>query len=746
MGDQNQSPPLDGTPTTIVAGATTLADDVNQGTGNEREYLRSWDPITDRFRSHLRDETERHAASVPMNRARIRRWFRSLGFRLAAQPISALFTAIAIAALLGALALIGFNWPAWGDQGNDYAAIALAAGSATAFGAIVFSVTATASTRAADMAPGYSVVVLNRRSPWLSGIGIILVSAFLLAFASVNPTLQGALAAVLVAVSAVTWSWIAARSALTASDPLTIASDAGRYYRKALLRSARWAQRGLATGWPRRIRKDPELVRRLTWQHQQRVVAGMLRQIRAGVLSTAGKGSLAESVMLFEALVSAFDDYAAAVDGEIGPYNGLPDIVLGAADRLIEACIQHDDNEAAQYGIRQSVKMGGKGYADTDYASVRSLASQRVSSWVDRTWDNDTSTIPAAGMMAMGDLIAAWVSSSAYEDVQRELQTISKTALRSIDTHRIHIGQAATGQLARLFPVLANESNDHLRREYLKKWTKGTVPLALRAPHESLTGIAGVADSLVPGITLAGGPFLQRTIWEVIPPALPDAAGALLAMLHGAIGGFARGDTDEQTLERGLTEYLVVSYQTLLVLVANRDSIDGAAQAQESLALVTSIATSDKLASVLSSPDVAELVWSIILASSGLRIEEDSLVRVSGSILDALRVPDFWDQPPFDGAYLRAFVSGLMVINGQTDDAIGAWESAPIEAEAGRGPSGSAWDWGMHIGGLGRSPSTNRSRVTAPQSLLDFVNSLAIERYPKLAGVAELEDGGTHAD
>ena len=728
---------LSGPDRTIVAGETILIDDANQDTGNDREYLRAWDPITGTVRGQLRDETERLAASLPMSRARIRRWFRFLGFRLAAQPITALFAAIALAAIFGALALVGLNWPVWGHKGNDYAAITLAAGSATAFGAVVFSVTTTAFTRAADMAPGYSVVVLNRRSPWLSGVGIILVSAFLLAFASINPTLHGALAAVLVGVSAVTWSWIAARGALAASDPLNIATDAGRYYRKALLRSARWARSGLATGWPKSIRKDPELVKRLTWQSQQQVVAGMLRQIRAGVLSTAGRGSLTESVMLFEALASALDDYAESVSGEIGPYNGLPDIVLGAADRLIDACIQHDDNEAAQYGIRQIVRIGGKGYADPDYASVRSLAFQRLSSWVDRTWDNDTSTIPAGGMVGMGDLIGAWVLTSAYEDVQRELQTLSKTALRSMATRRIHIGQAATGQLARLFPVLANESNDHLRSEYLNQWTEEVVPLALMAPHEPLTGMAGVVDALVPGMTLAGGHFLQRTIWAVDPPALSDAAGAVLAVLDKAVGGFARLDTDEQMLVRGLTEYLVVAYQTLLVLVANRDSLDGAAQAEEFLALVEAVAESDKLASVLLSPDVAEVVWSILLASSALQVEEASLVRVSEVILGALGVPGSWDPPPLDGAYLRAFVSGLMVITQQSDDAIEAWESAAIEAEAGGGPFGSAWDWGMHIGGLGRSPSTNRNRVTASQSLLDHLNSQAIERFPGLAGGGE---------
>lgn len=46
-------------------------------------------------------------------------------------------------------------------------------------------------------------------------------------------------------------------------------------------------------------------------------------------------------------------------------------------------------------------------------------------------------------------------------------------------------------------------------------------------------------------------------------------------MLDKAITGFARGDGDEQTLQRGLTEYLAVAYQAQLVLVAKRDAVDG---------------------------------------------------------------------------------------------------------------------------------------------------------------------------
>jgi hypothetical protein len=81
-----------------------------------------------------------------------------------------------------------------------------------------------------------------------------------------------------------------------------------------------------------------------------------------------------------------------------------------------------------------------------------------------------------------------------------------------------------------------------------------------------------------------------------------------------------------------------------------------------------------------------------------------------------------------------------MVVNGQSIDAIEAWVSEAIEAEAGWEPFGSAWDWGMYIKGLGRSPSTNRNRVTASQSLFNLVNSLAIEGYPELAQGAELGD------
>lgn len=211
---------------------------------NEKEphVLPGWNPLTDPIRRQARQDLERLVARLPMKRARLRRRLHSLLLQINSQPMSATFWALSFLAFLAAAVTVLFGWPIWGEPGpEDYSGVVLAAGSATAFGSVVFSVVSSSFVRASEIAPGYTVVVLGQRSPWLGGLGIICVAGVLLVHATFHPTRSGAIAASLLAVSAVTWSWGAARKALGSADPLMIARNAGDYYRKATKRSARFA-------------------------------------------------------------------------------------------------------------------------------------------------------------------------------------------------------------------------------------------------------------------------------------------------------------------------------------------------------------------------------------------------------------------------------------------------------------------------------------------------------------------------
>lgn len=706
--------------------------EANKGQETEREFLAAWDPLTDTVRTRLRTDIKARADSIMVSPRRWRLWWATTRFRVATQPMSALFFITASLTLVGAILIGAFGWPVWGHASGEYVGVVVAAGSATAFGSIVFSVASTSFSRAADIAPGYTAVVLGRSTPWLGGLGIIAVSGILLTYATQSPTQSGAIAAVLLAVSAVTWSWISVRSSLAKSDPLAIAQDAGRYYRKAMKRTAKYAQAVMAEGLPKTMRANEEAVAMLTRDHQRDLIVGLLRQLRAGVRSTAGQARLTESVMLLEALVNAFDDYATMVNGEIGPHDGLLDVVLTAVDSVIDACIQHEDNEAGNYAIRQLVHLGARGYSDPDYAAVRSLASSRLTTYVDRTWDNDSSSVPAASVTAIGDLVAHWITASAYEDVMRGLETLSKMAMRALLARKVHIGSAATSQLASVFVFLANEEVTTLRDQYLERWSEAVVPIARVAPYEPLFGMYGVADALVPGLSLGGGASLQQAIWSIDPSHALAAADAILSFLEKSISWLRSDEVEQNAVDKGLAEYLAVAYQALLLLVGRRDKVEAVSGAERALEFLLAATSSEAGTAALSSTSVVEAGWSIILASGALGASDERLAEASNTLLDRLGVDNGWDAHPRIDAYEFSFAVGLMVIAGRPEDEISAWEDRILATDDQQGPFGWRWDWGMYIEGLGRSPATNRNRATASQSIFNYVNQSAVDRWPLL--------------
>lgn len=211
------------------------------------EPINAWNPMLDPVREQLRQQVQQDAARIPMRRAKFRRRLQMRMSKFATQPIDAIFGLVCLGTLTASAVIATLNWPIWG-RGEAFEDVVLAAGSATALGSIVFSAVSTPFARAMDIAPGYTAVVLGQRSPWLGGLGIIAVAGTLLTYSTLEPTQAGANAAVLLAVSAVTWSWMSARRALSEADPLIVAQQAGTYYRKAIVRSTRLVRRGLSIG------------------------------------------------------------------------------------------------------------------------------------------------------------------------------------------------------------------------------------------------------------------------------------------------------------------------------------------------------------------------------------------------------------------------------------------------------------------------------------------------------------------
>lgn len=716
------------------------------------EYLHSWDPLTGEVRHQLREQFQQRAASLPMKPAKLRRGCASLILRAGADPMGTAFLGVGVLGLVVAAATVVLGWPVTGDGEGTYVPIVVGAASATAFGSIVFSVATTLFSRATEIAPGYSAVVLGRRSPWLSGLGIVLVAALLFLFAAFDPTFSGAVAAVALTLTAVSWSWSAARRTLADSDPLVIAQEAGRYYRRALQRSVKYASWFVAVGWPREVRRDKNLVKQLTWDRQREIAAGLLRQLRNGVRSTAGQGHVTQAVTLFEALAESFTEFAQLFDGAIGRHEGMLDIVLTTADAVLDASLQQNNNESSSHALKILAGVGTLNVSDPDYAAARSLVSRRMQDYLDRTWDDDISTVPANVVSTLGDLAAQWVASGAHEDAKRLLKDLGKIAVRATTTRRVHIGMVATEQLAKLLPVIANVEPAELREYYLQTWAQVTTPIMTVASIEPLDQMYSVCDSLLPGRSLAPGTDLQQCLWSVDANASTAAVSAILDAISTSFNRLLSdhaSSPEPHRFDNAICDTLSLVYAVTVVLAAyHRDDALTEAVRAVDLGVQATINAKDERGYL--SPDVAELAWSIFLAANAIGLEESRIATAAADLIEGLELRQVQKLAPIDEGFMIAFGVGLQVLAGSTDSDVQAWVRS-IEDSA--SPFSGIYDWGLHIGGFGRAPSANRNRITAPPAIMDAINQRAKETWPGLvsseseAGTAEyIDDTGYDTD
>lgn len=194
----------------------------------------------------------------------IGRWHRTrrhLLLWIGAQPITAAFWSLTLVFALSGVATILVGWPVLHADTDDYAGAVLAAASAIAFGSIVFSAVNASTSAAADIAPGYTQVVLGRGRLWFTGLGLVIASGMLFVAASFNPTRSGALAASFFAMALVGLSWTSARQAIAESDPLVVAQNASAHYRRITRRGRRNVAGNFRLGLSKEARAEPGLVR-----------------------------------------------------------------------------------------------------------------------------------------------------------------------------------------------------------------------------------------------------------------------------------------------------------------------------------------------------------------------------------------------------------------------------------------------------------------------------------------------------
>lgn len=407
--------------------------------------------------------------------------------------------------------------------------------------------------------------------------------------------------------------------------------------------------------------------------------------------------------------------------------------MLGATDAVVAASLHDNDNEAGPFALSDVERLASQAFDHPDYAPIRSLTLRRLEAYLDDSWGNDQSSLPAACAASVGNLTKAWIRTRAFEDVDAGLASLGKIALRALATRRKHIGYAATSQLADVFPLLASESHDTLRDRYLRTWSGEVEPLFRAAPLEPVDGMSGVVDALLPGITLARGSSLQQAMWQVPASTTSDAVGSILGALEPAVASLeATIGSDSRKYETALEESLSLVYGVSVLRARDADATEATEQGARVLRTVMDVGSSEPGRTALAHTDALELAWSILLATSYINVEDSAMIQAAEALLAALSPDADWSSRPGE-TYAIAAVTGLKVIVGESESDIDAWIRAVFEHEKRREALGGPyWAWGRHIAGLGRAPSANRNRIAAPPALVDAINAGAVERWPLL--------------
>lgn len=705
------------------------------GGSDDRVELRSWDPPISAARRTMEHELLGKVDHLPAQRARWKRRAWVVWLQVSSHPIDAAFWAMAASCVAGGLLVASLGWPLWGRAGQEsYDAIVLGSASAAAFGSIVFSVVGVSLTQSVQFGAGYSNVVLSRPGPWLSGFGLVALSAALFVLAAFDPTRSGAMSAALLVSGGIAAAWVLARQVMEDADPLSAAQRAGKHYRKMARTMRKHAATNTRMHMPKVVRGEKEIESALVRRAERDFVVAPLRMLRQGVVSSCEQADLTAAVVLFGASLATFLEYASEKDGEVGGHDGLIAVVLETSDRITESALKHKNNEAANYAIAELTRIAMPALKHADYAAVRSLVQTRLSAYVDQAWTDDHSTIPASSVVAMGNLAATWVNLMAWQDAVHALEALGQMAVRATVEGRRHIGMPASSQLARLLPILANEPQEPLRRHYLKEWTRCVVPVAALAPAEAI-GLVTNTEPLVPGISLHTPDTLQTHLWQA--PDAGGAAGAVLDVMKTCLPAYAgASNPPNHVLQNGLA----LTYCATLVAAGNRDRLEQptkvAERVVESAFGWMEKADSSVVQRQLQDSEIAELCWSLLLTTAFLIADPTETASIASTLLGKVGLDgDEWALPPINGGYLKAFYQGLQILAQWPDEARRGFEERwdRLQDQEGFG-SWDVDDWGLHIDGLGTAPSLNVNNVTAPSAIIAAINGWAIESWPSLRG------------
>lgn len=702
--------------------------------GNRRRALgrRSWDPMIEAMRRRLETDILPvvQSQTKPVNKWRRRYW--TWLFQIKHKWLDLLFILITAIPIITAVWILATSYP-WtgGIRGEDYSGVVVTAATVTAFGGVLFSLVAAPLQAASQLAAGYSAELLQRGTLWITGAFLVVLAVGLFVLGALGPDKEAAVASGLLAGGGLSLVWMSARLLLSSSDPQDVARRVARYIRRGMKDSRRFMRRMTKEALPKDLRDQPPGVL-LVRTEERTIVNGFLRHFKAGVEGALAHRQPVSAIVLWDAALESFLDYAKEVEGDIGESGGITETLLSIVDLLVQQGLAIPIDDVAVHPIGSLEKLFSLKVESDSYSVVPSVALIKLRNWIQAGWADDNTRVSAASLKAIGQLIENGVRIEAHEEALHGLTALYEIATQAIADRRTHISKAALEEVASALSSFLGAENERLRSYLIKRWAHEARVLSQLRLAEGGVAFIRATESIFPGITL-WGKGIQEIIARLGPYAHLSApvVAPLSEWLTRAVSDFGARRENE------LHYYAIEAFAVLYCLSLTQAHAVAAGQPprpEEATEMVTVVQRwldwlpEEDAGNALLTPDNAELVWSVLLTIAYVANDPNMLSETASSMLEKLG--DRLTGPPVYDSFSVEFITGLLVAANRAEEEITAAWTQLVYRDSWGGS-----DRGMYIDGLGRVPSLNRNRVAiADPQVFEIVNVWALERFPRFAG------------
>jgi hypothetical protein len=541
----------------------------------------------------------------------------------------------------------------WGTAKDGRADVILGCASVVALGSIIAGAMALPVGNAVNLGPGYTTGLIRSPRLWLPGLAVAPLTVFLFWLAAQDPDREAALGAALIAGGAYAAIWSGTRSVLGSADSLAMVQREGKRLRRNVRKFMAHSDRFFDAACDPNL--DEVLRERARELHRINMGAAPVRQLCTTARRLVSQGSADDGLMFYDEAIGAFGELVDANGGAMGPYNGVPAVLVESLDGSIRAAMSNGDDQVGVHLVSRLAALGRFPSPHTDASKLRLQAQGHLGHVLEATWDDQRSRVPPNAAGQLGSLPPKLLALGAFADAKRMLPLVGDIVIRAHTEHQAQLTLPAMDGFVETFEMALRIPDGGGRRGVLRDWRTQAQRLMVLALIPS-DASADPIDQLVPGLGVSGSHQLQQILLSTVNQSVgPDAWNTVLLLVRGSLPQVAALSNRPSKALDDFLELLLCVGQVLASSKATLD-LDVAQSAGEAVVQIScdwaGSLPEAVVAERLGRPEVAQLVWSCVLTGAfvaGRRAAIDSAA--------AMLAERFVDTEPPDAA--ARLIAGL---------------------------------------------------------------------------------------